>query len=737
MESLTSEDDNHICIRCKQTINGLDNYIRHRKTQKCKLMTADNFFNSLQLQQIHKNFQNNYQKLNEEDNDDEYDSRSVENTNHSFNNSDEDESEDEIDIYRPPNDFTGGKWKPGCAPHLITTNANNHLNSDLSDYSSDNSQQFIAINKPKNRNSDQSIKKVKENDSSNGKRTHSLFNFKSINSSNDSNIDLDISGPKRRLNTIESHYEYENNNISEELSFNNERNDLMNVQNQNDLKCNFCNFSANNMSILLKHYLNTKTHANNEIIISNELNLMKKLSFVCEICSFYTNESNNYFWHLTTSLHIENVRFNTTLFRCQICHQICDNIEKLIEHLKSKQSIHANSFGPIIVCKISVERNNNQLIAKEFDSFTCDLCNETFKFKTHLKKHTISQHIRKVAFPDLIKSNFIGINAKYSCFKCDFKTDCETTHLLHSVNHELPVHLKNGDNRTNDLLSVKRNNDKYKCPLCDNHYICRELKKHINTHIENKPYDCVQCDKKFAKISYLKNHEKSHNGIRDQICEICGKSFVLTKLLKRHLKIHDNRRERTLECDVCGAKFYSKYILMSHMKRHLPKNERQYKCTFEGCGYAFVQKNELLEHERVHWDPEDKPYLCDRCPYKTKSIFTFRKHYRQHTGDKPFKCQFCDYRTALSSNLCRHSRIHTGVKPYKCPYCSYRCNTHENVRKHILKTKKHKGLSVYVCNHCDHKTNVFNEYRKHIEESHSDLYKDSQINCLVSNLFQT
>ncbi|KAK3086360.1 hypothetical protein FSP39_017377 [Pinctada imbricata] len=71
-------------------------------------------------------------------------------------------------------------------------------------------------------------------------------------------------------------------------------------------------------------------------------------------------------------------------------------------------------------------------------------------------------------------------------------------------------------------------------------------------------------------------------------------------------------------------------------------------------------------------------------------------------------------------------RIHIGTKPYKCPYCSYSCNTHENIRKHIMKTKKHEGMWIYNCKSCKFGANTVNDFRVHLQLSHPDQYEMSR-----------
>ena len=108
MDSLDISGDHHICIRCKQTIAGLDAYVNHRKSGNCEPISAHKFFNCLQLQCKYKDIcgDNEEEVDDEEDGEDERSVRSdTTDPNQSYDNSDDEVSDE--DIYRPPNDFTG------------------------------------------------------------------------------------------------------------------------------------------------------------------------------------------------------------------------------------------------------------------------------------------------------------------------------------------------------------------------------------------------------------------------------------------------------------------------------------------------------------------------------------------------------------------------------------------------------------------------------------------------------
>jgi len=67
-----------------------------------------------------------------------------------------------------------------------------------------------------------------------------------------------------------------------------------------------------------------------------------------------------------------------------------------------------------------------------------------------------------------------------------------------------------------------------------------------------------------------------------------------------------------------------------------------------------------------------------------------------------------------------------GEKPHKCPHCSYRCNDVDNLRKHILKSKKHEGVKLYNCSSCgDFGTNKLRDYFSHMKTTHGmDIVRD-------------
>lgn len=78
---------------------------------------------------------------------------------------------------------------------------------------------------------------------------------------------------------------------------------------------------------------------------------------------------------------------------------------------------------------------------------------------------------------------------------------------------------------------------KHRCPYCSTEFTRHHnLKSHLLTHSQEKPYVCQTCNSRFRRLHDLKRHTKLHTGERPHICDKCGRRFARGDALARHNK---------------------------------------------------------------------------------------------------------------------------------------------------------------------------------------------------------
>ncbi|XP_006032357.1 zinc finger and BTB domain-containing protein 22 [Alligator sinensis] len=67
--------------------------------------------------------------------------------------------------------------------------------------------------------------------------------------------------------------------------------------------------------------------------------------------------------------------------------------------------------------------------------------------------------------------------------------------------------------------------------------------RHVNMHLNLRPFDCPVCNKKFKMKHHLTEHMKTHTGLKPYECDVCAKKFMWRDSFMRH-KGHCERRHR-------------------------------------------------------------------------------------------------------------------------------------------------------------------------------------------------
>lgn len=67
--------------------------------------------------------------------------------------------------------------------------------------------------------------------------------------------------------------------------------------------------------------------------------------------------------------------------------------------------------------------------------------------------------------------------------------------------------------------------------------------RHVNMHLNLRPFDCPVCNKKFKMKHHLTEHMKTHTGLKPYECSVCAKKFMWRDSFMRH-RGHCERKHR-------------------------------------------------------------------------------------------------------------------------------------------------------------------------------------------------
>ncbi|GAB6018444.1 hypothetical protein CHUAL_000150 [Chamberlinius hualienensis] len=281
---------------------------------------------------------------------------------------------------------------------------------------------------------------------------------------------------------------------------------------------------------------------------------------------------------------------------------------------------------------------------------------------------------------------------------------CEETNCSNDVSEE--------------IQRSKCSNDVSEVPDCLNKELemCFLSKKCKNqTKMEVKqPLKCSQCNYVTTRKDSFRNHLDVHDEQREYVCEICTRHFRNRRRYASHVRSHKHP-ERLLKCERCDYVTSTRTTLTQHLaSRHRVdakgnalnadvkcaecdfvcvskfqlRNHRVYKhsikpfkcaeCEFSAVRKTLVEKHMQMKHKNL------RPFLCDTCGFRSKTISAFHSHLMVHSNNKPFKCDSCSKAYKHNYQLRAHQRSHVGNgKPFLCHICCMAFRRNYEMQVHI------------------------------------------------------
>ncbi|XP_072943124.1 uncharacterized protein [Epargyreus clarus] len=169
-------------------------------------------------------------------------------------------------------------------------------------------------------------------------------------------------------------------------------------------------------------------------------------------------------------------------------------------------------------------------------TYTCKVCERTFKKRNHFSQHHRHVHLK--------------LRPKFrSCYLCKEKVP----------GHMRSFHMEEAHGRPAP-----------RCGACGKKfaYPFQVLQHQKNFHMGEKKFACANCNLTFSTKSKLTRHETVHSPSRPFKCAFCDAAFKWKKNLQTHIMMHlDDRRH---VCTVCEVAFVQQSSLKWHIKKQHP-----------------------------------------------------------------------------------------------------------------------------------------------------------------------
>ncbi|KAJ2941487.1 hypothetical protein O0L34_g14534 [Tuta absoluta] len=226
--------------------------------------------------------------------------------------------------------------------------------------------------------------------------------------------------------------------------------------------------------------------------------------------------------------------------------------------------------------------------------------------------------------------------------------------------------------------------DKDNVPLADllREFTERKEANMVFEEVRTKTFHCVKCNIGYETMEgYSEHMAKEHDDIRET-CPVCNNKYT-HRYLKKHLALH--KQEKPYMCDICGKNFKVKGQFTRHRTTHFI-TELPFKCS--ECPYRGRFRENLNLHMRTHTN--DKRYQCPQCPARyfiNKSNLS--RHMLTHKTDHDFKCDQCQRGFYTKRDLELHFKVdHSGIKDHVCNECGKAFGLRKQLMKHQRKVHK-------------------------------------------------
>ncbi|XP_066538491.1 zinc finger protein 1035 [Hoplias malabaricus] len=432
----------------------------------------------------------------------------------------------------------------------------------------------------------------------------------------------------------------------------------------NVLKCSYCPrvfAMTNNLTI------HEKAHKTNNI-------------FPCSKCGKYFRKRN-------MKEHQMSCNGSESQHACKKCGATFS--EKKIRLAHESKCSSSDSVAANRTCKVP-------MIIKDKLKERCPHCPKRFQYRCYLLRH-LHSHTKK---------------KRYSCMHCGQKYDSKQQYLQHEAfcdgvfktsKTKLPNDPETTLKSNIKEMTVAVEKGEFKCSICTKTFTnARNLRRHVLTHTDVKPYRCKACETCFSRSDHLKLHQMHCKGKRQRL-EVRIEKINVNQF-GGDWQSQVQQSNEVFECKVCSKQFPAKTSLARHIAM-LHTTIKPYSC--KKCGNMFSSQKSLSRHvlmvnckrstENILKPPQPNTSI-QPCRETSKILQRIQGHY---SSKFKFNCEYCPRRFKTQSQLSLHNRLHTGEKPYGCPRCGECFIRRDYLQRHSIKCRgKGETNDKVVCDRC-------------------------------------
>ncbi|XP_028835269.1 zinc finger protein 1035 isoform X2 [Denticeps clupeoides] len=436
----------------------------------------------------------------------------------------------------------------------------------------------------------------------------------------------------------------------------------------------------------------------------------------------------------------------------------CAKCDKTFSRKDNKNNHEKNCCGATAATSL-VQNKNLLKPVKDRLPHRCPHCSKSFRYRSYLLKH-LPVHTR---------------DKQYTCMHCGHKYASQRRYLHHEAfcdglfrQKQAALINEEAHSQSNTNLVIRSETDgQFKCKFCTKSFSkTRNLRRHILTHTDVKPYRCKTCDSCFSRYDHLKLHQNRCRGKRRRLevrinkispdcvgtgwqnnlegkeqlfeCKHCSKCFTSTQNLSRHTTLL-HTSDKPFRCKHCGTLFshkssLSKHTLLMKCKHTLQNSSLAKAAEAEDPSIPRGETSKLLQRIQGQYSNKMK-YQCAYCPRRFKDNGQLLVHTRLHTGEKPYGCANCGERFIRRDYLQRHlTKCVSKGENVLCDHCgesfaaddfgSHQMNCKVAISKQPdvpnHKTSNPSKIREFSCTHCSDRFLLFSQLQQHFLSKHRD-----------------